>query len=72
MKNSLILRKLGKHLSEIRKRKGISQENLALESGISRSNIYSIEAGKSNPKFITLLKISKTLKTPIHELMNVK
>ena len=71
VKNDIYLKKLGKNIAEIRKKRGLSQDRLFVEAEINRHTVYSIESGRSNPQVKTLLKISKALKTPIHELMNV-
>lgn len=47
---------LGKNLKLIRKQKGLTQENVFLESGISRSHIAMIEAGKRDISISALLK----------------
>ena len=72
MRNNAFLKKLGKNIAIIRKQKGFSQDKLYLEAGLSRYTIYAIESGKSDPKATTLLKISKTLKIPLSELMDIK
>ena len=49
---------LGKHLRKIRKLKGFTQETVFLESGVSRSHIAMIEAGKRDVSISALFKIS--------------
>ena len=43
------LMSIAKHISEIRKQSGISQEKLAELVGVSRNTISSIETGQFNP-----------------------
>ena len=47
-----------KNLIEIRKQKGLTQEKLAIESGISYNTLIKLERnGIKNPKIETLIKI---------------
>ncbi|MFN8231285.1 MAG: helix-turn-helix transcriptional regulator [Bacteroidia bacterium] len=57
-----ILIHFGKHLKKMRAKKGVTQEELAYNSGISLSQIARIETGKINPTLCTLLEIAKYLK----------
>lgn len=62
------LKKLGKKIATLRKRAGISQDNLALEAEIGRRTINRLEVGDTDPQFTTLKKISLTLKVKMSEL----
>lgn len=56
-------------LKEIRKSKGITQEDLSKLSGISRQTIITIENGKDvNVSVETLKKISKALHCKITDI----
>ena len=59
---------LGKNLKLIRKQKGLTQENAVLESGISRSHIAMIEAGKRDISISALFKISRALRVNLKEI----
>lgn len=48
---------VGKRIKEIRKKKQLSQENLALIAGIDRTYINSVENGRRNISIINLDKI---------------
>ena len=48
---------IGEKIKDLRKEKGISYINLAEEIGISRNSYNSLELGKSNFQFLTLLSI---------------
>lgn len=48
---------LGQAIRNLRKNKGLSQRDLASQTGVHYSNIAQIEAGKSNPTVDTLLKL---------------
>ncbi len=65
-----ILIQFGKHLKKLRQEKGITQEDLAYNSGISLSQIARIETGKINPTLCTLLEIAKNLKINKQDLFN--
>ena len=61
---------LGKNIRKIRKEKSFTQEKLYLESGISRSHIAMIEAGKRDITISALFKISRALKTNMKEIFS--
>ena len=58
---------LGENLRKIRTEKGLTQEYISLESGISRSHIAMIEAGKRDVTISTLFKISRALNVTINK-----
>jgi transcriptional regulator with XRE-family HTH domain len=51
----------GLRLSELRKRKGWSQEKLALESGIARSYLGGVERGQRHIALLNIVKLAGTL-----------
>ena len=53
--------KFGKQIKQLRLQKGFTQEELSLESGISRSHIAMIESGKRDITVGALFKISRAL-----------
>lgn len=60
-------------IKEIRKRKKISQLELARLSGVCKSNISAIETGIiKKPSFIDILRLSKILEVEIKELYDEK
>jgi transcriptional regulator with XRE-family HTH domain len=52
---------LGEAIREARKKRGLSQERLAFEADLDRTFISSIEAGRRNITFASLLKVSRAL-----------
>lgn len=56
---------------ELRKSKGMSQEELADKLGVSRQSIYAWESGKSLPDIENLYKICQVLETQLSELTNL-
>ncbi len=53
----MIKQKIGNRIREIRLQIGISQEKLALASGLDRTYIASVENGKRNISIVNLEKI---------------
>ena len=56
-----IYEEIGETIVYLRKEKGLTQENLALETGISVSYLRSIEHGNANPTINELWKIAEVL-----------
>lgn len=57
----------GAHVRQLRERKHISQEELALEIGMSRRYLSGIERGEANPTLDQLLRLAQGLGvTPGH------
>ncbi len=48
-------------ISEYRKRKGLTQEELANIVGVTRQTIISLEAGKYNPSLMLAIQIKEAL-----------
>jgi len=55
----------GKKLSELRKQKGMSQEDLAFDLNISQSSISNYESGSTHPDVETLRRMADYFKVPI-------
>lgn len=60
----------GKKIRKIRNNKGISQELLAEESGLSIRTIQRIEKGETSPNGDTIRKISASLKVDLDDLID--
>lgn len=61
----IFLNKLGEKIRNIRERKSIAQEKLAILAGIDRSFLGRIERGEKNISVLKLKKIAKALDTPL-------
>lgn len=61
---------LGKRIRELRKRKGIKQEQLAEMVGLEPTSISNIENGYNYPSFQNLEKIVYSLETTFIEIFN--
>lgn len=59
----------GRAIREIRHELGLSQEELALQSGIQRSYMGGIERGERNPSLANILKIAQTLDVPPSDIL---
>lgn len=57
---------------ELRKRKGVTQEELAKTLGVSRQTIVAIEKGNYIPSLLLGLKIAKFFKKPVEEVFTYK
>jgi transcriptional regulator with XRE-family HTH domain len=58
----------GKRVRQIRLEQGLSQEQLALLSGLHRAYVGAIERGERNITFKNIEKVAEALKVPINEL----
>ena len=61
---------LGKHIEKLRKKKGISQIELAYRCDFEKSNMRRIEAGRTNPTMLTIRKICKALDMPLKKFFD--
>jgi len=62
-------RQFGRILREIRKGRGLSQEELGFESGYHRTYISLLERGLKNPSLKTIFQIAKALGVRPSELI---
>lgn len=51
----------GLRLAEVRKAKGLSQERLALESGLARSYLGGVERGQRNIALLNIYRLAQAL-----------
>ena len=66
-----ILIKFGERVREIRKEKGLSQEELAHKADLHRTYIGMIERAEKNITLINIDKIAKALEVEIKELLAI-
>lgn len=62
------VRALKNRLEELRKQRGIRQEELAEALEVSRQTIGSLENGRYNPSILLAFKISRYFGLPIEEI----
>jgi putative transcriptional regulator len=65
MVDSTILRN---HIRRLRFERHMTQEELALRSGVSRQTVMSIERGLTNPSALLALKIAAVLQVPVTDV----
>lgn len=70
MTRELILQKFGENLKRLRENKGLTQEVVAYNSGLSRSYYTEVELGRRNPSLINLTKLADALQITVSELLN--
>jgi transcriptional regulator with XRE-family HTH domain len=65
-----IKEKFGNRLKTLRKEKGLSQEELALKSGLNRPYISAIEKGKRNVSLEVMEKLAEAMDIEIRGLID--
>jgi transcriptional regulator with XRE-family HTH domain len=65
-----IRRRVGANVRKLRKDRGISQEELAFDSGLHRTYISGVERGTRNPTVLVLQQIAQALKVPATKLLD--
>lgn len=62
-------RLVGRNIRELRIARGLTQEALALRSGVTRSVLIAVEQGRRGLLFERLFDIAKALDAPVADLM---
>ena len=62
----------GSTLARLRKEVGLSQEQLALESGLARSYLGGVERGQRNIALVNICKLAHALELDPSELLKFK
>ena len=57
-------------LEELRRARGIRQEDLAMALGVSRQTVISLEKGKYNPSLALAFKLSRYFGLPIEGIFD--
>lgn len=68
LRDKKLLIAFGKHLREIRKKKQLSMEKLAIEADVETSQVFRIEKGLVNPTLSSLKTLSTALNISLCEL----
>lgn len=63
---------LRNNIRRLRFDKNMTQEELALRTGVSRQTIMSIERGQTNPSVLLAFKIAAALDSPIGEVFHME
>jgi len=69
MTKKTILVKFGERVRDLRKEKGLSQEQLSFEADLHRTYIGMIERAEKNITLTNIEKIAKALEVEISELL---
>lgn len=64
-------KRFGERVKRLRKKKGLSQESLALACALDRSYIGGVERGERNISLINIYRIAGALGIPAGELLDV-
>jgi transcriptional regulator with XRE-family HTH domain len=62
MRNQEPLRAFGKHLRELREKRGLSQEKLAEMADLHRNYAGLLERGSANPTLLAIVALARSLK----------
>ncbi|KKP67115.1 MAG: DNA-binding helix-turn-helix protein [Candidatus Roizmanbacteria bacterium GW2011_GWA2_35_19] len=69
MRGNFYYKRLGGNIRKYRKKRDLSQEQLALLSGTDRSYLNEVELGKANPTIKFLHRVTKVLKIKLNNLI---
>ncbi len=58
-------------LTEMRKKRNMTQAELARAVGIAQSSVSTLESGETEPAFRTLIKLAKALNCSLDELVDM-
>ncbi len=64
-----VRKRVGNNLRRLRQDRGLSQEELAFESGLHRTYISGVERGVRNPTVLVLEEIATALDVPAAKLL---
>lgn len=63
------IQRFGKQLQQLRTRRGLTQEQLAVTAGLSRTFLMRLELGQHDPSLSTLVRLGKALRVSVTELL---
>ena len=63
------IQRFGKQLQRLRTRRGLTQEQLAVTVGLSRTFLTRLELGQHDPSLGTLVRLAKALRVSVAELL---
>lgn len=67
--STTFLKGFGKHVKELRNKRGLTQANLAFEAELSVSQVQRIEYGNHNLTILTLMALANALEVEPAELL---
>lgn len=63
------IQRFGKQLQRLRTHRGLTQEQLAVTAGLSRTFLTRLELGQHDPSLSTLVRLAKALRVSVMELL---
>ena len=63
------IQRFGKQLQRLRTSRGLTQEQLAVTAGLSRTFLTRLELGQHDPSLSTLVRVAKALRVSVAELL---
>jgi transcriptional regulator with XRE-family HTH domain len=63
------IRRMAQRIQELRERRGLTQEQLAVKAGISRGYLARLETARHDPTLSTLEKLAKALGVKVGRLL---
>lgn len=63
------IQRFGKQLQRLRTRRGLTQEQLAVTAGLSRTFLTRLELGQHDPSLSILVRVAKALRMSVTELL---
>jgi transcriptional regulator with XRE-family HTH domain len=69
MQNQDMARDLGRAIRDARRQREMTQEALALESGLQRKTVHLIENGRTDPRIGTLHRIASAVDVSVASLL---
>ena len=63
------IQRFGKQLQRLRTRRGLTQEQLAVTAGLSRTFLTRLELGQHDPSLSTLVRMAKALRVSVTVLL---
>ena len=67
-----VKKELGQRIRSLRKRQGLTQEEMADKCGLHWTYIGGLERGERNPTLTTMQKVAEGLGVSVHELLDAK
>lgn len=61
--------RFGKQLQRLRTKRGLTQEQLAVTAGLTRTFVTKMELGQYDPTLSTLVRLAKALRVSVTELL---
>ncbi|MDX6699472.1 MAG: Helix-turn-helix domain [Solirubrobacteraceae bacterium] len=69
MQSQDMARDLGRAVRDARRRREMTQEAVALQSGLQRKTVHQIEAGKTDARIDTLRRIARAMGVSVAHLL---